>query len=282
MNLHKSRQAARTVLATALLALCLVGSSEAGAQDHSLWDRVLKTVTLNGLVSYAKLREEPKALDSYIESLGAVRTADYAVWSREDKIAFWINAYNSLTFKAVSDHYPIVPSALKSLRYPKNSIRQIPGVWDKLQFRVMGREMTLNEIEHDILRKEFKEPRVHMALVCASRGCPPLRGEAFIGPKLNSQLDDQARLFLASPDKFRIDERAGVVHLSPIFQWFGSDFQADYSPSEGFTRHNAAQRASLNFISRYLDDGRRRLLEPGDFKIKYLDYDWSLNERDKR
>ncbi|MBI5631302.1 MAG: DUF547 domain-containing protein [Elusimicrobia bacterium] len=247
--------------------------------SHALWEQVLQSHVQDGRVDYKGLQSHPEALDRYLDSLAALRPAEHDSWSSEAQIAFWVNAYNALTVKAILDHYPIKPSWLGSVRYPKNSIRQIPGVWDKLRFRVMGRRVTLGEIEHETLRKRFKEPRIHVALVCASIGCPPLRGEAFTGPKLDFQLDDQAGRFLKSTDKFRIDRDAGVVYLSPIFQWFGGDFTQAYAPSSGFGGHSAEQRASLNFIGRSLGDIDRAFLTEREFKIKYLDYDWSLNER---
>lgn len=260
-------------------ALILGLAGPAWAFDHSAWDRVLKEHSKAGFVDYARLKAMPAPLASYLDSLGSVQETDYAAWSRDEKLAFWINAYNALTVKAIIDHYPIRPSWLGSVRYPKNSIRQIPGVWDKLKFRVASRQVTLDEIEHGILRKEFGEPRAHMALVCASIGCPPLRGEAYAGPKLESQLDEQARAFLGSPAKFRIDREARAVHLSPIFQWFGGDFAGRYAPADGFAGLSAAEAASLSFIARHLDEDSRRYLAAGNYSVRYLDYDWSLNDR---
>ncbi|MBI4370984.1 MAG: DUF547 domain-containing protein [Elusimicrobia bacterium] len=268
-------------LAPLLVAGLALGTPASAAFDpaHFAWEQVLQAHVRDGRVDYKGLRSHPEALDRYLDSLAALRPAEYDSWSREAQLAFWINAYNALTVKAVLDHYPIKPSWQGWVRYPKNSIRQIPGVWDKLRFRVMEREVTLDEIEHGTLRARFKEPRVHMALVCASIGCPPLRGEAFTGTKLDAQLDDQAGRFLRSKDKFRIDRDAGVVYLSPIFQWFGGDFMQAYAPSLGFGGRGAEEGAALNFISRSLGEDDRAFLANGGFKVRYLDYDWSLNER---
>lgn len=278
--------------AICLLLLILGGSprsSHALDFNHDAWDQILKKNVRGGLVDYAELKANPQALAQYLNALGSVKASEYGSWNRNEKIAFWINAYNALTVGAVIENYPIRPTFPASLRFPKNSIRQIPGVWDKLRFKVMGREVTLEEIEHQILRKEFKEPRVHMALVCASIGCPPLREEAFTGERLASQLDDQARLFFASPKKFRLNKDAGgasglpgpgIVYLSPIFRWFGDDFKAAYASPEGFgARRGAAEKAALSFISRYLGESDRRFLQAGGYLVEYLDYDWSLNER---
>jgi len=234
----------------------------------------------DGMVDYRGLRADAGTLDAFVGALAALDPGRYERWPEQEKIAFWVNAYNGLTLKAVISHYPIRPSFLGSLRFPENSIRQIPGVWDRLRFSVMGRERTLDEIEHAVLRGEFHEPRIHVALVCAAMGCPPLRREPYTGEQLSAQLDDQARRFLADPAKFRIDRAEGRAYLSPIFKWFGADFAASGREQAGFPGRSPAQRAVLAFVSRYLpEDDRRYLAGEQRYEIVYLDYDWSLNER---
>lgn len=252
------------VAAAALLLLAV----PAGAfdQSHARFDKVVKQYLGAGLFDYKGLKAAPSGLEQYLGELAAVRPAEYEAWPRPEKMAFWVNAYNAFTIKAILDNYPIKSNWKASLRYPKNSIRQIPGVWDSLKFKVMGMEVTLGHIEHKILRKEFGDPRAHMALVCASLGCPPLRAEAYTGAALEAQLDGQARAFLSNPSKFRIDKEAGKVYLSPIFKWFPEDFKPD----------------ALAFISRFLDEAGRTYLKEGEFKVSYLDYDWSLNEQPAR
>ena len=139
------------------------------------------------------------------------------------------------------------------LAYPKSSIQQIPGRWDKVQWLVMGQKLTLDRIEHAILRGgdpalvatygPFHEPRIHLALVCAAMGCPPLRNEPYAGERLDAQLDDQVRRFLRNPQKFRIDRGNGRVYLSSIFKWFGGDFIKKYGAGEKFAGHSDAERA---------------------------------------
>ena len=232
-----------------------------------------------GMVNYRALKADRGTLDVFVDALGPLDPAVFDTWTDGEKIAFWINAYNGLTLKAIIDHYPIKPSFVASLRFPKNSIRQIPGVWDTLKFRVMGRDMTLDGIEHANLRRHFNEPRIHMALVCAAMGCPPLRNEPYASDRLDSQLDDQTRRFLSDPLKFRIDRESGRVYLSSIFKWFGDDFVRTYGIDDKFTGHKRADRSVLNFIGKYLDERDREYLSTGEYKIEYLDYDWSLNEQ---
>ncbi len=255
-----------------------------------------KYVDDEGMVYYAKMKEkgidlnpyadgeksdndeeESPRLNDYLWALASLEPEVYEKWSDRRKIAFLLNAYNAITLKAILDNYPINPTIPNPL-YPQNSIRQIPKVWKK-KYLVMGREMSLEHIEHGILRKEFDEPRIHVALVCAAMSCPPLRREPYIGKKLDAQLDDQSGGFLASGDNFRIDRDNSVVHLSSIFKWFGGDFTGKYAPETGYGDHDKDTRAVLNFISNYVDDKDAEYLRGGDFEIKYIDYDWSLNER---
>jgi hypothetical protein len=142
----------------------------------------------------------------------------------------------------------------------------------------MGRKLTLDEIEHEILRKQFKEPRIHMALVCAAMGCPQLRNVPYIGDTLDVQLTDQTRRLLQNSLKFRIDRGEGRVYLSSIFKWFGEDFVKTYSANGKFNRQSEIEGAVLNFVSQHLEEADRRYLATGAYSIKYLDYDWSLNE----
>ncbi len=232
-----------------------------------------------GMVDYRALKANRAKLDAFTAAIGNLSPDAFDSWSENEKVAFWINAYNALTLKAIIDNYPIKSAFVSSLRFPKNSIRQIPGVWDELKFRVMGREMTLEEIEHARLRRNFNEPRIHVALVCAAMGCPSIRNEPYVAGRLDAQLDDQAERFLKDSDKFRIEREAGRVYVSPIFKWFGDDFAATYGTGGKFAGHKGSERAVLGFVSGYLSPSDAQYLSEREFGIEYLDYDWSLNER---
>lgn len=232
-----------------------------------------------GMVNYQGLKAHRKKLDEFAASMAVLEPSAYEKMTETEKIALWINAYNALTLVAIINHYPIKSSFIRSLRFPKNSIRQIPGVWDELKFTVMGDEITLDGIEHQVLRARFNEPRIHMALVCAAMGCPPLRREPYDGNTLDAQLNDQTKRFLGNPKKFRIDRQSGTVFLSPIFKWFGSDFEKTFGTEKKFSGFSETERAVLNFISGFLKPEDRAYLEKGGYSIAYLDYDWSLNEQ---
>jgi hypothetical protein len=246
--------------------------------DYAKYTAALKQVDDQGLVNYKKLKEQPEDLDAFITQIAQLDGKNFAKWQENDQIAFWINAYNGLTLQAIVAHYPIKPSLLGA-GFPKNSIRQIQGVWDKLKFNVMGKKVTLNDIEHEILRKKHNTPEIHMALVCAAISCPPLLNKPFIGETLTTQFSGQAKAFLATEGKFNIDRKKKTVYLSKIFDWFGDDFLKNYSPAKGFKNQNKKMKASLHYISLHLSKGDAEYLNSARYKVKFLDYDWTLNEK---
>lgn len=243
--------------------------TETSSQSFNYEDyaKVLKTyVNDRGEVDYAKLKENRAALDRFNQSLAELNPATYSAWSEAEQIAFWVNAYNSLTLQAIIDRYPV------------DSIRNIPGVWKVLTFEVLGEPVTLDAIEHKILRKEFNEPRIHMSLVCAAVGCPHLRQEPYRGETLDAQLDEDTRTFLSIDRNFKIDADGGKVYLSSIFDWFGQDFEKTYGNTDKFSQFGEKEKSVLNFASNYLSKEQLAQLEQAE-KVSYLDYDWSLNRQ---
>jgi Protein of unknown function, DUF547 len=249
-----------------LLALMLMASGIARAEEcpkidheHGAWNVVLQRWVSGGLVDYTALQGEARApLEAYLNELSATCAIDYVKWSREQRLAFWINAYNAFTVQLMVDHYPV------------SSIRKIgllPGAAFRRRFIPMpglkGEVIALNDIEHGTLRADFREPRIHFALVCASLGCPALPNEAYTASDLNRQLDEQARSFLSDTSKNRFDPTTNTLYLSPIFDWFRADFEV------------VAGSVSA-YVARYLDDPR--ISSPG-VRIEYTEYDWSLNDR---
>lgn len=221
-------------------------------------------VNSQGQVDYATLKRSAGDLIRYTQILALMRPATYQQWSNAEKIAFWINAYNALTLKSIIEKYPV------------SSIKKIAGVWNRNTHQVMGKAMTLDDIEHQILRKQFNEPRIHMALVCASKGCPPLLNQPYTGAALNAQLNGRAQAFVASPQNFRIDRSKNSVYLSSLFKWYGQDFEKQYG-TQAF-QGSAKERASLHFLSQYLG-AEASYLKTAQYQVRYLDYDWSLNKQ---
>ncbi|UCC71783.1 MAG: DUF547 domain-containing protein [Gemmatimonadota bacterium] len=252
--------------------------------DHATFDTLLALYVQDGRVDYAALQDERELLDRYLEQVAAVEADEVAGWPEAERIAYLINAYNAYVLVTVIDHYPIGGSSfLKKLTspnrfgYPANSIRHIDGVFDRLRHRVAGTEMTLDDIEHGTLRANHNEPRVHFALVCAALSCPPLRGEAYRGDRLEEQLDDQGRRFLNDPRQNRFEIERRQVHLSRIFDWYGEDFE-EFATETGYGRDRKINGV-LSFVSRYLIDRVVDFLESGEYRVQFESYDWTLNDQ---
>ena len=221
-----------------------------------------------GLVDYEKLQNDRQALDRFNGAIAVVNPDTYKAWSEAEKIAFLMNAYNAFTLQSIIDQKPL-----------KASIRDILGVWELNKFAIAGEEKTLNNIEHDTLRTQFNEPRLHAALVCAAISCPPLRNEPYTADKLDQQLEEQMQTWLFRPDSgFRIDRQAGVVYLSKIFDWYGDDWKQGNTVQDQFAG-NEKERAVLQAISSYVKEEDRDYLTQGNYEVRYLNYDWALNKQ---
>lgn len=236
--------------------------------NYQVYGDVLKTyVDENGLVDYPALQENSQQLLEFNQSLGNVAPETYAGWSESEQIAFLINAYNAFTLQSIIEQDPL-----------PDSIRDISGVWNRRKFDLAGLEKTLDNIEHDTLREDFNEPRIHVALVCAAMSCPPLLNEPYEAATLDAQLSDRTKQFAASPQGLRLEPESKRVYLSSIFKWYGQDFEPTYGVEERFAG-NDKQRAVLNYFNPVLDSDSQNFLAQSDYKVKYLDYDWSLNQQ---
>lgn len=227
---------------------------------HAAFTSLLQRFVRDGAVDYAGLSAAgPRAeLQAYLAQLSSLE--GMSGWSRAEQTAFWINAYNAWTLELM-------------LRNPEvASIRDITWFWSSpwkialAPFPGLGKgTLTLDDIEHGILRKELPDPRLHMALVCASKSCPPLRSEAYVASRLDAQLDDQARTFLGDPTKNQVDLAGGALKLSRIFEWYGGDFEV------------AGGVAA--WVARYLPPEQAEAVRGGKLAVSYLPYDWSKNGR---
>ena len=243
---------------------------------NASWGRLLTEFVSGGRVDYEKIKQHPDLLQKSIREFAAISRQTYGEWNREEQIAFWINAYNLFTIKAVVDHYP--PKGW-NLLYPKVSIRQIGGAWDKTIYRTAGQIVSLDQIEHAILSGVFKEPRAHFAMVCASLGCPPLSSTPYEGATLKQMLDQQARIYLSDPEHgLRWDAEHRTLYLSQIFSWFGKDFFYYFTVHKLFQDLPQKKSYALNFIWEYIPDELKQSLTEGEFRIEYMTYDWSLND----
>ena len=224
--------------------------------SHRLFDELLKRhVTDEGLVNYQGFMTDSVQLTAYIELLSNNAPND-SNWSEDDQMAYWINLYNAATIDLVLKHYPV-----ESIKDIGSSI-QVPFVntpWDIQFIEIAGKQYDLNNIEHNILRKKWAEPRIHFAINCASYSCPELRREAYEGALLQRQLDEQARAFIN--DDFRNDITEQSAELSKIFDWFSGDF--------------GKLMPLRDFINQYAD---QKISE--ETKITYKEYNWKLNDAD--
>jgi hypothetical protein len=224
------------------------------AFDHDLFDAVLKQhVDADGWVDYAGLARAPERLDAYIDAIGK---APFDQLDRNEKLALLINAYNAFTLRLILDHYPV--ASIKDIPAPKR--------WDDARWNVGRNVWSLNQIEHEQIRPKFTEPRIHFALVCAAVGCPPLRNEAYAGARLETQLEAQTRLVHGRDRWFRYDRDRNTVHLTKLYEWYGGDFK---QAAGSVTAYVAAYSPKLK---QAVDAGRPP-------RLRWLDYDWSLNEQ---
>jgi len=248
---------------------------------HSEWDSLLQRHVAwqpgghESKVDYAAIKQERPALRIYLARLSAVTPAEFAGWTREQRLAFLINAYNAFTVELILTRYP----DLKSIRDFGTVIHEglmLNSPWKKSFFSLLGKEQTLDGVEHGMIRTPgaYDDPRVHMAVNCASIGCPALRPEAYTADKLDAQLDDQVARFLSDKTRNRYEPDRQVLEVSKIFDWYGKDFARGYrgiaSLPDFFARY-AAQLAD-----RPQDQARVREHKA---KIRFLGYDWTLNDR---
>jgi hypothetical protein len=239
-----------------------------------------KYVSSNGIVDYKMLSHKKLELAKLLDQLRTTDRNEYNSWSDDEKLAFWINAYNIELTKIILDNYPIESNRMMRLFWPPNSIRHINGIWDEHKFIIMEEEFTLREIEQRFFKKEFSEPRLFLAISYASVSGSPLRNAAYCGENLSAHLDSQVKRFIASSLAYRIDRENNVVVLSSIFNptWFGGQFIAKYGTDLKFKQQEPAVRAVLNFLTKYISPQDTSYLETGNYTIDYIRYDWTLNE----
>lgn len=212
-------------------------------------------------VRYAGMARERGRLEAYQESLSKVSESQFGGWSRAERMAFLVNAYNAFAIGKILMRYPDIGSIWDFGRLFGNPFR------DRF-FTLLGRRMSLDDIEHAMLRKPraYDEPRVHYALNCASIGCPMLRKEAYVAVRLDAQLEEQARRFLSDRRRNRYDPATGRLEVSEIFDWFREDFE----PRERYFARYAQLLAD--------EPEHQRLIGEGRAPIAHIEYDWKLND----
>ena len=260
----------RLLLAFATLLFAASGAAQEFDHDYKAWDSLLKKHVRwlpdnkQSRVDYSAFKSDRAELMKVLDGFSDVPRKQFDGWDRGRQMAFLINAYNAFTVELILTRYP----DLKSIR-DLGSFVQSP--WKKKFFRLLGEERTLDWIEHEQLRANYADPRVHAAIVCASIGCPALRNEAFIAGRLDAQLDDGLARFLG--DRTRNRYQDGRLQVSMIFKWFKEDFEKG---NKGFSKVE-------DVFAKYADQladapGERQSIRARTATIAYLDYDWSLND----
>lgn len=240
-----------TALALLLMASFSSGSwAEEKTVDHSLYGELLGKYVKDGVVNYKDFKTEEHKLDQYLNLLDKTNPEELP---RNEQFALYANAYNAYTIKLILQNYPV-----KSIKDTGSLLR---SPWKKKFVKIGGKTMTLDDVEHNILRPRFKDARVHFAINCAAKDCPPLISEPYQGDILDEQLEDSTRAFLNNPKKNYLE--GNTLWVTRIFKWFGGDFNKD----------------PLTFVLKFAEGEFKKQLEAkkDQIKVKYLDYDWSLN-----
>jgi len=239
-----------------LIGVCGILSSVAAFDmTHSKWTNILKAHSKHGSVDYKTLNQNSDPLDDYLSSVAKITSHDFERWKNEDQLACLINLYNAATIRLILDEYPV--KSIKDIGFLPHA------AWRRKFVSLWGDQVSLNYIEHDLIRPRAKShPEIHFALVCAAKGCPPLRTEAYTGDQLIKQLHDQGRTFLSNTSKNRVNRETRTLHLSPIFDWYKDDFES-----------------GAGSVKKYLANTFPELFPPetGLYTIRLTEYDWSLN-----
>ncbi len=268
--------------------LCFLVSSGLNAAevslpfDHSEWDQFLKKfVNEKGEVNYRAVKEDPELLNTYLEKIKSFPSSAFLNWPREERIALLINVYNAGIIKAIVDHYPV------------KSVMNLPGGWEQAQVQIgssfarnrdaweqSSHVYSLNQIEHGLLRRAFRDEKILFALSQGAKGSPPLSRDAFIGPKLEGQLYLVTRRFVNDSSRNHIEPGQKKIVVARVFQWCSEDFLINWGKYPGQNKWDPNEMAMLSFFAHYLDDPKKiEFLREGKYKVKYEVYDWRLNDQ---
>ncbi len=266
--MHGRSLVACLLLGALWLLAATAGSAAAFDQSHAVLTGLLERHVRDGLVDYPGLQGERLLLEAYLASLGDLTDAEYRGFTPEQQLALLIDAYNAFTLELVLRQYPVT------------SIQDIPQAWDRTIWKLAGHRVSLNQIEHEWIRAHFRQPLVHLALVCASLGCPPLRASAYTADGLREQLADAARSYALDPRLMKLDTTGETLWVTKIFEWYPEDFVAVWGGSpvpEGSPR-TRAHRAVIGFAEEYMSPEPAQYLGTHPVAVSYFTFDWSLNE----
>jgi hypothetical protein len=265
----------RSVVGVIIAAVFAVTAPSAQGDRHAAFDRVLDTYVRDGLVYYRALKSERATLDRYVQSLD-LPAQTLAGWPAAEREAFWLNAYNALVLRTVIDAYPIRGA---SSDYPRDSIRQIPGGFDKTAHRIAGERLTLDAIETRMLG-EFHDARIVLAIGRGARGGGRLRSEAFRADDLPRQLGEAVKECAARTSCVAVEPAGHSMTLSPLIGWRAASFERTFVPEAGdrWKQRSPLERAVAAMVWPFLFGREQDVLAADMFTVKYGTFDWSLNE----
>ena len=248
----------------------IASSATAQLTDHSTFGEVLDRHLRNDLFDYGALKDDRTTFDTYLSELARTDLAILEAASQNEQLAFWINAYNACALQIVVDNYPIarrgvlvrIVNSVKG--YPANSIQQIPSRWDGKYCTVANEERSLDDIEHGIIRP-MGDPRIHFAVNCASRSCPSIASEPYVGERVDQQLDRAVRYFIGDPRHFALHRGDARLVVNKVLDWYKDDFGGIDGLKTFFAAYLAEPDATL-------------LREDESVDVSFFDYDWTLND----
>ncbi len=269
----------KTLLLSVVLLLSTALNAQTFDHSHASFSTLLKkhVVLVDGgktsQVRYAELQKDRALLKTYLATLTAVPESAFNAWTKPERMAFLINAYNAFTLELMLQHYPV------------KSIKDIGGTfdnrWKRNFFKLLGADANLDKLEHDMLRKPgaYNDVRIHYAVNCASIGCPALREEAFVAARLDSQLEEQAVRFLSDRSRNRYAD--GKLEVSMIFKWFSQDWESGYIGFDAKTPAISSREAYFARYAKLLADNAtdQQKIVDGKARIAFLDYNWAINDK---
>ncbi|HPM77732.1 MAG TPA: DUF547 domain-containing protein [bacterium] len=263
------------ILLLSVVLLTSASAKEVFDHNHTLLDQVLKTFVRDGKIKYADLKKSERLIDEYINRLQDVNERELALYTPEQRLAYWLNFYNALTLKSILDNYPING---QQTAFPADSVRQIEGFWAANKWDTPLGRLTLNQIEFEILRK--MGTREWIFGVCkGANGSGVLLNESFNGTRIHEQLRKATTLWINNQSNMRIEVEERTIHVANYITGYLPDLKRDYYKRNDFLKHSYQNNVLANlYLTFGVDEEAKTMLRAGVFNVIYAPTDWGLNE----